>query len=76
MAKAKTASKNNPTMRAAAADVMYNNEKVVPVKFVGVENTYMAAFYTKSNKLVRDESNTVMRWSQVATLSNSNVTPS
>jgi hypothetical protein len=45
MAKAKTASKNNPTTREKAREIIFNGKKVKPAKYIGIERKYMAVAY-------------------------------
>ena len=46
---AKTASKNNPSARAKAVDILYHGKKVKPVKFIGNGRVYMAVSHEDGN---------------------------
>jgi hypothetical protein len=65
MAKAKTASKNNPSARIKAKEIFFNGRKVVPVLFVGSNSKYMSAQYEDSGDLAMDESGLPIKWASV-----------
>lgn len=60
--KAKTASKNNPTLRTAAKVFSYNGQKIKPVKVTNENNsTFMAAEY-ENGDLVLDSAGRIITW--------------
>jgi predicted extracellular nuclease len=65
MAKAKTASKNNPTTREKAKDIFYNGQKIKPVKIIGENSTYIAAQY-ESGEVIEDAEGNALAWKEVA----------
>ena len=64
MAKAKTASKNNPTSRQKAAEVFYGGKKVVPVEVITVNTRFIGAQYEDGTVAVSPNGEYVF-WSQV-----------
>lgn len=62
---AKTASKNNPTARVKAADVLYNNKKVEPVLVIDGARKYMAAAY-EDGSMPMDSKGSPMPWADIA----------
>jgi hypothetical protein len=64
MAKAKTASKNNPTARAKQKDYFYNNQKVKPVKLISSGRKYMAVQY-ENGQLAMDETGHPIPWGKI-----------
>lgn len=62
---AKTASKNNPTARVKAADVLYNNKKVEPVLVIDGARRYMAAAY-EDGSMPMDSKGSPMPWADIA----------
>lgn len=64
MAKAKTASKNNPVERESAKVIMYNNQKIKPVKVIMAGRKYMAAQY-ESGQLVLDKAGQPIAWRSI-----------
>lgn len=65
MAKAKTASKNNPTMREKAQDIFFNGKKVKPVLFIGPDSKYMAIQYVDNSEVAEDENGDPLPWSSI-----------
>ena len=63
---AKTASKNNPVSRAKAKDVMYNGQKVKPVRFISIAlgRNFMAVQY-EGGQLAVDPAGNVIPWSKI-----------
>ena len=66
MAQAKTASKNNPTSRQKAREVLYNGEKVVPVMLISDEGKLMAAKFEKGDNLAKDDRGNPIPWNRVS----------
>ncbi len=64
MAKAKTASKNNPLSREAAKEFFFNGKKIVPVLFIGDGRSYMAAQF-ESGDMPMDKLGNPLPWAQV-----------
>jgi len=64
MAKAKTASKNNPTQRQKAADVFFNGKKVVPCEIITENMRFIGAQY-EDGSVVKDPNSNPIFWSQV-----------
>ena len=64
MAKAKTASKNNPTSRQKSIDVFYGGKKVVPVEIITEETRFIGAQY-EDGAVVKSPSGDFVFWSQV-----------
>jgi hypothetical protein len=64
MAKAKTASKNNPSTRKKDADVHYNSKKVVPVEVITDEMRFIGAQYEDGSVVKGPDGNFVF-WSQI-----------
>lgn len=64
MAKAKTASKNNPVARARAKDIIYNGQKIKPVRFISMSRSFMAAQYENGQLAVDSQGNPVS-WSKI-----------
>ena len=64
MAKAKTASKNNPTSRQKAADVFYGGKKVVPVQVITEETRFIGAQY-EDGSVAQSPNGDFVFWSQV-----------
>lgn len=62
MSKAKTASKNNPTMRESAREYFHNGKKVKPVKLISVKSSFVAAEYDGSGDLVVGTDGKVLPW--------------
>ncbi len=62
---AKTASKNNPTLRAKQADVIFMGKKVIPAKYIGsgVGHGDYISMVDESGNLVRDVSGIPYKWS-------------
>ena len=69
MAKAKTASKNNPTTREKAKEVIYNGKKVKPIKYVFLGGNYMSASY-EDGSVVLDSAGNPLAWAGVVTTAN------
>ncbi len=68
MAKAKTASKNNPTQREKAAEIFFNGKKVKPVMFYDGENgkNYLAIQYDdNSGDMATDSEGDPLNWSNI-----------
>ena len=59
MAKAKTASKNNPTMREKAADIFFNGKKVKPVLFISKGRKFMAVQYEDGSMAMDHDGNPI-----------------
>ncbi|ADE30111.1 hypothetical protein [Rickettsia prowazekii] len=68
-AKAKTASKNNPTSREQAKEYLHNGQKIKPVKLISAQNSFMAAEYESSGDLVVGSNNQPLPWGLVKNLS-------
>lgn len=64
MAKAKTASKNDPSNREKVKEVFYNGKKVKPVKFIGESVSYMAAEF-EDGSMVTDSNGDPLPWSSI-----------
>lgn len=64
MGKAKTASKNNPTQRQKAADIFYNNKKVVPCEIITENMRFIGAQYDDGT-VVKGPNNSPIFWSQI-----------
>jgi hypothetical protein len=64
MSKAKTASKNNPTNRQVAKDIFYNDKKVKPVKYIGLNSTYMAVAF-EDGTMPEDNKGNPIPWSDI-----------
>jgi hypothetical protein len=64
MAKAKTASKNNPTTREKAKEVIFNGKKVKPVRFIGNKSRYMAIQF-EDGSMAMDKEGLPLPWSKV-----------
>lgn len=62
MAKAKTASKNNPTTREQGKSFFHNGQKIKPVKFISGRSSIFAAEYEESGNLVKDDNGTILPW--------------
>ncbi len=69
MAKAKTASKNNPTTREQAKEFFHNGQKIKPVKLVSARSVILAAEYDGSGDLVCGSNGTPLPWDLVKHLS-------
>jgi len=65
MAKAKTASKNNPTTREQAKEFFHNGQKIKPVKLVSGKSVILAAEYDGSGDLVCGTDGTPLPWDLV-----------
>ncbi len=61
MAKAKTASKNNPTTRMQAKEFLHSGKKIKPVKLVTLKSTFLAAEY-ETGELVKSQDGSPMPW--------------
>jgi hypothetical protein len=61
MAKAKTASKNDPKSRQKNKEFLYNGKKVKPLKVMYKSNSYIGAAYEDSSPVL-DNSGVPMRW--------------
>ena len=68
-AKAKTASKNNPTSREQAKEYFHNGQKIRPVKLISTSNSFLAAEYEVSGDLVLGSSGQPLPWGLVKNLS-------
>lgn len=68
-AKAKTASKNNPTSREQAKEYFYNGQKIKPVKLISTQNSFLAAEYEASGDLVEGSNGQALPWGLVKSLS-------
>lgn len=64
MAKAKTASKNNPVARDKAKDIFFNGKKVKPVLYIGEKRKYMAVQY-EDGTLAFDTEGSPVPWSKI-----------
>lgn len=62
MAKAKTASKNNPTARQKEKEFFYNGQKIKPVKLVSQKGTFFAAEFDGSGDLVLGTDGAPLPW--------------
>lgn len=65
MAKAKTASKNNPTTREQAKEFFYNGQKIKPVKLITGKSSFFAAEYDGSGDLVVGPNGSPLPWDLV-----------
>lgn len=45
-----------------------NGKKVVPVKFVSQDRSFMAAIYKDSLKIVKGENGEILTWSQIVSM--------
>ncbi len=61
-AKAKTASKNNPTAREQAKEYFYNGQKIKPVKLISGKYSFLAAEYESNGDLVTGLDGTALPW--------------
>lgn len=61
-AKAKTASKNNPTAREQAKEYFYNAQKIKPVKLITKQYSFLAAEYESSGELVLGADGNPITW--------------
>ena len=68
-AKAKTASKNNPTSREQTKEYFHNGQKIKPVKLVAAQNSFLAAEYESSGELVVGGNGQPLPWGLVKGLS-------
>ncbi|ABV73347.1 hypothetical protein A1E_02010 [Rickettsia canadensis str. McKiel] len=68
-AKAKTASKNNPTSREQAKEYFHNGQKIKPVKLIAAQNSFLAAEYESSGDLVVGINGQPLPWGLVKSLS-------
>lgn len=62
---AKTASKNNPTARQKAKDIMYKGKKVVPVQLITDKGRLMVAQFEDDSTIVKDENGHYVPWRRV-----------
>lgn len=62
MGKAKTASKNNPTTREKAKEVLYKGKKVKPCLFIDEGRKFMA-MQSEDGSLVEDKDGEPLPWS-------------
>lgn len=62
MAKAKTASKNNPTTREQAKEYFNNGQKIKPVKLISGRRSFLAAEYDGSGDLVLGSDGKALPW--------------
>ena len=67
MAKAKTASKNNPTTREQAREYFHNGKKIKPVKLISETSTFLAAEYDESGDLVLSANGVPLPWQRAKT---------
>lgn len=63
MAKAKTASKNNPNAREQAKEFLHDGKKIKPVKLITKQSTYFAAEY-ETGDLVLGSNGTPLPWAK------------
>ena len=61
---AKTASKNNPVGREKARDIIYNGQKVKPVRFLSMDRNFIAVQY-EGGQLAFDAKGNPMPWSKM-----------
>ncbi|MEI6187694.1 MAG: hypothetical protein WCP46_04235 [Alphaproteobacteria bacterium] len=64
MGKAKTASKNNPVERESAKVIIYNGQKVKPVKFISAKRKYMAV-QLENGQMAFDQQGMPVAWSKI-----------
>lgn len=64
MTKAKTASKNNPTTREKAKEIIFNGKKVKPVRFIGNNSRYMAIQF-EDGSMAMDRDGLPLPWSKI-----------
>ena len=64
MGKAKTASKNNPVERESAKVIIYNGQKVKPVKFISAKRKYMAV-QLENGQMALDQQGMPVAWSKI-----------
>lgn len=62
--KAKTASKNNPTVREVAKCYFYNKQKIKPVKLITSSRSFLAAEYESTGEVVLDLDGQPITWQQ------------
>ncbi|XVN43108.1 MAG: hypothetical protein RCG15_02110 [Candidatus Rickettsia vulgarisii] len=62
MSKAKTASKNNPTMRESAREYFHNGKKIKPVKLISGKSSFFAAEYDGTGDLVVGADGKALPW--------------
>ena len=68
MAKAKTASKNNPTTRESAKEYFHNGKKIKPVKLISEQSSFFAAEYDGSGELVVGSDGAALPWARAKSL--------
>lgn len=68
MAKAKTASKNNPTTREQAKEYFHNGQKIKPVKLISGKSSFLAAEYEGSGDLVISLDGLALPWDRAKNL--------
>ncbi|KJV57555.1 hypothetical protein OCHUTO_0059 [Orientia chuto str. Dubai] len=64
--KAKTASRNNPTVREVAKEYFYNKQKIKPVKLITSSSSFLAAEYEDTGEVVLGPSGQPITWQQAA----------
>ncbi len=62
MAKAKIASKNNPTAREQAKEYFHNGQKIKPVKVITRKYSFLAAEYESSGDLIVGPDGVALPW--------------
>ena len=68
MSKAKIASKNNPEGRGQAKEYTHNGKVILPVRFISLTNSFLAAEYAESGDLVVDQNGKVLPWANAKNL--------
>jgi len=61
---AKTASKNNPVGREKARDIIYNGQKVKPVRYLSMDRNFMAVQY-EGGQLALDAKGNPVPWAKM-----------
>ena len=64
MAKAKTASKNNPVAREKAKQMTFNGQNVKPARFISLGRNFIAVQY-ENGQLALDPQGNPVPWSKV-----------
>ncbi|MFN7038403.1 MAG: hypothetical protein ACK4OM_02385 [Alphaproteobacteria bacterium] len=67
MAKAKIASKNDPSTRGKKQEYFYNSKKVEPVLYIGGNRKFIAAQYSDDGKIVKDKLGNILTWAKIST---------
>lgn len=65
MAKAKTASKNNPTSREKAKKMFFMEREVKPSRYISETTSYLSAEYVDTGDLVLDKQGSPIAWNKI-----------